>query len=55
LGEELQKRSPNAPRASRTDTPANPDPKIMTDAELRPFFNEVMRRKMKLRRQKEQT
>jgi hypothetical protein len=29
----------------------------MTDAELKPFFNEVMRRKMKLRRanQKEQT
>jgi hypothetical protein len=29
----------------------------MTDAELKPYFNEVMRRRMKLRRaqQKEQT
>jgi hypothetical protein len=43
--------------ASRADTSADRDPKTMTDAELRPFFNEVMRRRMKLRRanRKEQT
>jgi hypothetical protein len=41
---------PNALRGSRGNAAADREPKTMSAAELKPFFNEVMRRKMKLRR-----